>query len=130
MLTLRITEIKQTAYGRKVYAKPYLLPPTDAEVTLGDEVTLDLGVDSFKYATKADIKTCECEGLLTYAGTVYPVVRKDSVGEYVYLQEVRVPMSVWHNQANRANFEPTSGFRYAAASDVMVCDTRSLKCNP
>lgn len=120
MLTLKVTEIKQTEYGRKVCAKPYLLPPTRAEVSLGDEVTVDFGVGNFAYKTSTGIKTHDCDGLLTYAGIVYPVVRKDSAGEYVYLQEVRVPMGVWHNQANRNNFELTSGFYYATASDVMV----------
>lgn len=120
MITLKITEIKQTKYGRKVYAKPYLLPPTDAEVALGDEVTLDPNVVNFAYQTKTGIKSYDCDGLLTYAGKVSPIVRKDSAGEYVYLQEIRVPVNVWHNLANRANFEPTSGFHYASASSVMI----------
>jgi hypothetical protein len=122
MLTLKITEIKQTEYGRKVYAKPYLLPPTDAEVSLGEKVTLDFGVGNFAYQTKSGIKTCECDGLLNYAGVVYPVVRKDSAGEFVYLEEVRVPVNVWHNQMNRNTSKHLSGIEshYAYANDVMV----------
>ena len=120
MLTLKITEIQHGPFGRRVFADPYLLLPTDAEVTLGDEVTLDLNVGNFAYKTSTGIKTCECDGLLNYAGTIYPVVRKDYPGYHVLLKEIRVPTGVWRNQANRVNFEPTQGFHYAAASDVMV----------